>query len=45
MFPVPVVGMLCGNSVSAIVVAIDYVLKEFVCVSGIIITAAPSAGH
>jgi len=27
---VPVVGMLSGNSISAIVVSIDYVLKEFV---------------
>jgi hypothetical protein len=27
---VPVVGMLFGNSVSAVVVSIDYVLKEFV---------------
>ena len=31
--PVPVVGMLSGGSISAIVVSIDYVLKEFVCVS------------
>lgn len=30
---VPVVGMLSGNSISSIVVSIDYVLKEFVCVS------------
>ena len=30
---VPVVGMLSGNSISAVVVSIDYVLKEFVCVS------------
>ena len=29
-FSVPVIGMLSGNSVSAIVVSIDYVLKEFV---------------
>lgn len=29
-FPVPVIGMLSGNSISAIVVSIDYVLKEFV---------------
>ena len=29
---VPVIGMLSGNSISAIVVSIDYVLKEFVCV-------------
>ena len=28
--PVPVVGIICGNSVAAIVVSIDYVLKEFV---------------
>jgi len=35
-FPVPVVGMLSGNSISAIVVSIDYVLKEFVCVTGVI---------
>ena len=27
---VPVMGMLSGNSISAIVVSIDYVLKEFV---------------
>ena len=27
---VPVVGMLSGNSISSIVVSIDYVLKEFV---------------
>jgi len=27
---IPVVGMLSGNSISAIVVSIDYVLKEFV---------------
>ena len=30
--PVPVVGMFSGNSISAIVVSVDYVLKEFVCV-------------
>ena len=43
--PVPVVGMLSGNSISAIVVSIDYVLKEFVCVSGVITTVTPSAGY
>ena len=43
--PVPVVGMFCGNSISAIVVSIDYVLKEFVCVSGVTITTVPSTGY
>lgn len=28
-FKVPVVGMLCGQSVSGIVVAVSYVLREF----------------
>lgn len=30
---VPVVGMLCGSSISAIVIAVNYVLKELQWVS------------
>ena len=41
---VPIVGMFCGNSISAIVVSIDYVLREFVCVPGAITTVALSTG-
>jgi len=44
-FPVPVIGMLSGNSISAIVVSIDYVLKEFVCVFRTIVIAAPRTGY
>ena len=40
--PVPVVGMLSGNSISAIVVSIDYVLKEFVYVSAAAAAVLPS---
>jgi hypothetical protein len=29
MFLVPIVGMLCGNCVAGIVVAVSYILKEF----------------
>ena len=42
--PVPVVGMLSGNSISAIVVSIDYVLKEFVCVTGVIAPTTLNTG-
>ena len=44
-FPVPVVGMLCGNSISAVVVSINYVLKEFVCVSGTTMAVTLSTGY
>lgn len=43
-FTVPVVGMLSGNSISAIVVSIDYVLKEFVCVSGVLAPTTLNTG-
>ena len=29
MFLVPIVGMLCGNCIAGIVVAVSYILKEF----------------
>ena len=38
---VPIVGMLCGQTISGIVVAVGYVLKELQCVRPEALQAAP----
>lgn len=42
---IPVLGMLCGNAISAIVVAITSILRDVKCVSILICQASCSFSH